>query len=151
MVVILIWWCGYASMPRQGNERIFSLGAKKRNGHSPARWRKVSRSQALTGAKETLRAIGDSCPLGRTSVDRLRHLLPPAPVLDTPLLFLSSFPFLAITFVRKDRSRKITAFIASISDWSVEISSILLSIQEKKIVFKKCTFFVHEMSTRTWM
>lgn len=35
----------------------FSLGTKKRNGHSPARWRKVGRSQALTEAKETLRAI----------------------------------------------------------------------------------------------
>lgn len=69
-----------------------SLGAKKRNGHSPARWRKVGRSQPLTGAKETLRAIADSCPLGRgASRDRSPFSLP----LPLPLLvFLGFFAFL---------------------------------------------------------
>lgn len=61
-----------------------SLGAKKRNGHSPARWRKVGRSsQPLTGAKETtLRAIADSCPLGRASRERETGLL--FPLLSPP-------------------------------------------------------------------
>lgn len=69
-----------------------SLGAKKRNGHSPARWRKVGRSsQPLTGAKETtLRAIADSCPLGRASRERER---PVSFSLSYPLpVALRSFP-----------------------------------------------------------
>lgn len=104
---------------REGSRRkdTSSLGAKKRNGHSPARWRKVGRSsQPLTGAKETtLRAIADSCPLGRASRERETGLL-------FPLSFFpaarssprhAAFYFILFTFrcpppLAADRSRKIT-------------------------------------------
>ena len=116
-----------------------SLGAKKRNGHSPARWRKVGRSQPLTGAKETLRAIADSCPLGRgASRDRspFLSLIPWSSILlplslSSFLCFSASLLFFSTLYVPlpphvTDRSRKITESDPSNGNSSVEASTRLL-------------------------
>lgn len=134
MVVILIR-CharvtkGYSALERKNVTVIRPQGEEK-----------FSRSQALTGAKETLRAIVDSCPLGRASVDRLRHTTScPRPSSWTHPCVLSFLLSFSRYHVRpaKDRSRKITSFIAVLSDWSVciEIFSILF-MRIEKIVLK---------------
>lgn len=106
---------------REGREEslrrkdTFSLGTKKRNGRSPARWRKVGRSQALTEAKETLRAIAAPAIPVRSDVLLDSAWLPPTGLLSS-LLFSSlllhtvartPLSLLLSSSLRTDRSRKI--------------------------------------------
>ena len=89
---------GAITRRRGGNERIFSLGAKKRNGHSPAR-SKVKKSQPQPG---TDRSQGDAWSdrrflfapksLGRPA------LPPPVPALFLATPYALSFLFLPFLF-----------------------------------------------------
>jgi len=100
----------------------FSLGTKKRNGRSPARWRKVGYSQALTEAKETLRAIAALAIPVHSDVPWLNVVRLPSTGLFS--LLLSSLLFSSLLFAS-------TAYRA---DTSLFLSSSLRTDRSRKII-----------------